>query len=211
MIAALVLAAAAAPTVTDADLAFARLAQEQGQWTAFRSTATPDAIWFTPRPSSVQDDLKDAQDPAKSVAWWPIEAWQSCDGTLGVTTGGALWPDGHASRYTTIWRRQPDGGWKWIYDNGQNLAAPLPRSKPRFVRASCKTVAEPMTFPRPTGREQGAGGSKDGTLVYWWIIDAGAHSLKVRMWDGGKAAIVHERNVPAPPVKLAPGGDAPIQ
>ena len=36
--------------VVSAELAFARLAQEKGQWTAFRETASDAAIMFTPQP-----------------------------------------------------------------------------------------------------------------------------------------------------------------
>ncbi len=107
----------------------------------------------------------------------------------------------HAARW------HADGAWP-----AQNLAAPLPRTKPTFVKASCKSIAEPMTFPRVAGVEQGAGGSKDGTMVYWWTVDGtGAHKLKVHIWNGQTNTVVHERNVPAPPVKLAPGADAPNQ
>lgn len=206
MIVALALAAAAAaPTVVDADRAFAQMAQDKGQWTAFRTTATPDAIWFRSRPSEVQDDLKDARNPAKSVAWWPTQAWQSCDGTMGVTTGGAIWPDGHASRYTTIWRRQADGGWKWVYDNGETIAAPLPKTRVKVTRASCLSYTEPMVFPRVAGVEQGAGGSKDGSLVFWWTVAAdGKHQLKVHLWDGTASVLAHERDISMPPAQPMP-------
>jgi hypothetical protein len=41
--------------VISAELAFARLAQEKGQWTAFRQTATSDAVMFVPQRVRAQD------------------------------------------------------------------------------------------------------------------------------------------------------------
>ena len=57
MIAALLLAAAAAPTAIDAEHAFARDAQRIGQWTAFRKWADSDAVMFTPQAAWARDFL----------------------------------------------------------------------------------------------------------------------------------------------------------
>lgn len=201
MIAAMLLAAAApaAATVIDADRAFARLAQDKGQWTAFRATAAPSATLFTPQPTPLADALKDAPDPAKAVEWWPTAGWQSCDGTLGVTTGGAVWPDGHFSRYTTIWQREPGGSWKWVYDNGENVADAPARTTPALTKASCKGRPEPKIFTRMADHKQDLGRAADGSLVYWWTTGpAGDHRLAVFSWDGAQHAMVHDRAIAAP-------------
>jgi hypothetical protein len=50
ILASLLLAAAAAPlTAVEAERAFAADAQKQGQWTAFRKWAAPDAVMWTPQ------------------------------------------------------------------------------------------------------------------------------------------------------------------
>lgn len=184
MIAALLLAAAAPQSVVDAEEAFAALAQKRGQWTAFRATAAPDAIMFLPNATRVQDWLKDRKDPPVSVKWWPTKAWQSCDGSLAVTTGGALWPDGRHGYFTTIWKRQPDGGWKWVLDHGDYIDAP--RVPPKRVTVGkplgCKPFVIIQTPPPP---EPGSGGfqryyaSDDRTLVVNAIGFSGGHTVIV--------------------------------
>src|SRR3546814_15677912 len=47
-----------------AEIRFAQRAQEEGQWTAFRETAHPDAVMFVPERVKAQDWLKSQKDPA---------------------------------------------------------------------------------------------------------------------------------------------------
>jgi ketosteroid isomerase-like protein len=56
------------------------------------------------------------------LAWAPIASGKS--GALGFTVGkatftGARPEDGWRSTYVTIWRRQPDGTWKVLFDTGR--------------------------------------------------------------------------------------------
>src|SRR3546814_14659984 len=50
-----------------AEIRFAQRAQEEGQWTAFRETAHPDAVMFVPERVKAQDWLKSQKDPAEAV------------------------------------------------------------------------------------------------------------------------------------------------
>ena len=86
--------------VIAAELAFAKLAQVKGQWTAFRSTATKDAVMFVPQMVYAQAFLKDKADPASAVKWQPHQVWSSCDGTLAVTRGGWQRADGSTGYFT---------------------------------------------------------------------------------------------------------------
>src|SRR6476659_1146456 len=54
-----------------AELAFAQLAQDKGQWTAFRETATADAVMFVPQSVQAQAFLKNRANPAVAVKWQP--------------------------------------------------------------------------------------------------------------------------------------------
>ncbi len=61
------------------------------------------------------------------LAWAPIASGKS--GDLGFTVGkatftGATPDDGWRSTYVTIWRRQPDGSWKVLFDTGRIVHAP---------------------------------------------------------------------------------------
>jgi hypothetical protein len=56
------------------------------------------------------------------LAWAPIASGKA--GDLGYTVGkatytGATPTDGWRSTYVTIWRRQPDGTWKVLFDTGR--------------------------------------------------------------------------------------------
>ncbi len=201
MIVAILALAAAAPTVIDAERAFVQMAQDRGQWTAFRATAAPDAVLFMPQPVNAHEFLKPLKDPPKAVRWWPVKSWQSCDGTLAVNTGGAVWPDGHYSYFTTVWQRQSDGGWKWVYDNGVNAGVKLEQvTKPITEQSPCKYeygLPPPPLVHVYDAIKEGGYTSKDGTLGAGWFVTAtGRHDFHV--WQAGKSGFVHTLDVPAP-------------
>jgi len=113
--------------IATAERGFARRAQAEGQWRAFRATAAPDAIMFVPDPKPVTVALKDASEPAVPVMWWPATIGTSCDATLGVSTGPWVRAAaGGFGTFTTIWKRVGTG-YRWMLDHGRNT--------PRFVAA----------------------------------------------------------------------------
>ena len=120
------------------ELAFNRMAQDKGQWTAFREFADEDAVMFVPQAVKARDWLKGRGDPAQAVTWQPYQVWMSCDGTLGVTKGAWQRPNGTVGYFTTIWRKQgkpgKNGEYLWVLDQGDVLPEPLP--EPDFLSAS---------------------------------------------------------------------------
>ena len=64
--------------------------------------------------------------PAGAVLeWWPVAAEIAPSGDLGCTVGEAkITSLNHYSKYLTIWRRQPDGTWKFVADGGNVRPAP---------------------------------------------------------------------------------------
>ena len=66
-------------SVIAAEIAFNRLAQKKGQWTAFRETAADDAVMFVPQRVVAKDWLKKQADPPASVSWSPSIVYVSCD------------------------------------------------------------------------------------------------------------------------------------
>ena len=187
-----------AMTAVDAERAFIADAKTLGQWTAFRKWAAPDAIFLPPE--SVHKALKDAPDPPKAVDWWPTSSFVSCDGDTAANTGGAAWPDGHASYFSTIWQRQADGGWKYKLDHGDNLATVRPRIAPKVRKASCTPVRGLPEPPAGTDGNGGGGSSRDSTLVWWHDgIPGGGHRFVVKLWNGrGWDAVIEDRVVPKP-------------
>jgi hypothetical protein len=198
----------ASQTAVDAERAFYRAAQTKGQWTAFREFAAPDATVFTPQPARAHEVLP-AKNPAVAVQWWPAESYVSCDGKVAVNTGPWLRPES-VGYFTTVWERQPDGGWKWIMDGGDGLEKPraLPE-KPQVRRALCRTTNKGLilrkrfvgvqTDPPDPGLKTGGGSSPDGTLEWYWVVSSdGSREFRAEIWNGRKYEAVIFNKIAAP-------------
>jgi hypothetical protein len=183
------LAAAAAPAdAVEAERAFAAMAQTQGQNTAFRAYAAPEAVMFTPQPVPAHDFLKGRPDPPPGLMWWPSHSYVSCDGRVAVNTGPWLSGGGRKHGYfMTVWVKQPDGSWRWVYDAGNSEPKPAPAGdRAIVVRPDCSARARRLEPPGPSvGPEQrGYGRSPDGSLVWEWTSKKGGERLfEVRLRD----------------------------
>lgn len=184
--------------VIAAELAFARLAQEKGQWAAFRATAANGAEMFVPQRVKAADWLKARAEPAVAVKWQPHAVWSSCDGSFAVTRGG--WDSPNASgSFATIWQREKNGGYKWLSD--MSLTADGPAAAPEMIVArvaECKVrpAAPPVLVATDTDWQ--TGGSRDGTLQWGTGVTAlGGRTIKVSLWNGTVFEPVLEHTVPA--------------
>lgn len=201
------LGASAEPSaVIAAELAFAREARERGTWTAFRRTATPDALWPAPGWQNVQTALKGMADPAQPIMREPDQLWVSCDGSFALSTGPATDPSGKRARFATIWQRQDDGRYRWVLDQGLNLETDYARPEMIGAKvASCgeRRRAQPYRARRGEGWQSGQ--SDDGTLA-WTSTLAGdcGRTFSVRARQGGAMSEVF-RGAAAPPAPQAGG------
>jgi hypothetical protein len=182
-----------------AEIGFARLAQEEGQWTAFRETSHPDAVMFVPERVKAQDWLKSQKDPAEAVKWQPHAVYVSCDGNSGVTTGA--WQKGPANGFfTTVWMRDKKGRLSWILDHGDALAAP--REAPEFIaskRAVCGSRPAVPIEAGGEGEDRVVGLSGDQTLSWTSTVRADkSRRVTIRLWDGKEMATVIDDQVAAP-------------
>ena len=127
IIAAPILAADPADVLKEADRAFAKLAHEKGPGPAFQAFAAPSVTLLNSAGPPVTPEQLGKRFPAGAqFEWAPDEAVISAGGDLGYTLGHAKVTtpnkDGKLessnSRYITIWRKQPDGSWKFILDGG---------------------------------------------------------------------------------------------
>lgn len=114
--------------VVDAERAFAADFPALGFKGSFLKHSAPDAIVLQPDPANAQQslgalpDLKPDQRRAL-LTWWPTFAGISRSGDLGFTTGPYAVDGERQGHYFTVWRKQQDGSWKWIFDAGVGATA----------------------------------------------------------------------------------------
>ena len=201
------------------EIAWARAAREQGQWTSFELYAAPGALLHTPVGLIVAAPWLAAQkNPTEPVRWRPRAVWMSCDGTMAVSEGRFRDPAGHVGSYMTAWARQADGTYKWTYD----VAAPddpQPPKRPDLPEAEgdeivvmaleaiqgrvsdCPNQAEPVGALEPWIGAVGSRGdsslSADKTLRWGWTHEApGMRSVTVAYWKDGAWQTVLQKSFP---------------
>jgi ketosteroid isomerase-like protein len=185
--------ALAGQPVEAAERAFAAMAQTKGQWTAFRAYAAPDANMLVGTLQPAAAFLADRADPPSAVMWWPARTYTSCDGTLAFSTGPYRGAAKEQGQFFTIWARQPDGGWKWVYDGGGPVRTAVPAGEAvRAVRAGCRVPKE-----QPAMITSGiTGASADGTLR-WSVSRVGPklHRVRVLFVRNGRWEVAQDTRV----------------
>ena len=120
--------------------AFCAMAKEKGLLAAFQYFAAPDVAFIDTDPRQWRGSAAVLQrigpdQPGVSLTWSAYYTDVSDDGTLGYNYGRyesrRMGPDAkesvHNGWFLTIWKRQPDGSWKYVMDNG---APDRPAPKP---------------------------------------------------------------------------------
>ncbi|MBI1402465.1 MAG: hypothetical protein GC147_04555 [Porphyrobacter sp.] len=198
--------AAQPSTIVAAELAFARAAREEGQWTAFRRFAAPGAVLHLPAgPVPLDTALAGRADPPAAVQWEPRSVAISCDGALAVSQGRYRDPDGTVGNFVTVWERQSDGDYRFVYDAGGPDVPQPPPKKPvedgdivvtsldavLGLVASCPRGGAEVPPPPaiPVGEEGKADAhlSRDGTLRWRWDQrDDGTRTVTVDYFSEGR-------------------------
>lgn len=170
------------------EIAFARLAQEKGQWAAFRKMADPEAVLFVPQRVAAEPWLKRRAEPPVAVRWQAQAVWASCDGLIAVTTG-AWQQSGASGRYVTVWRRQDKGAYRWLLDMNIAGAAPAaPEMIPALV-ADCdgERLAPGSAEALQPGDDSETSVSRDGSLRWTSTVRAdGSRRFALTMRQDGK-------------------------
>ena len=201
------------------EIAWARAAREQGQWTSFEIYAASGAlIHGVNGPIVAAPWLATQKNPAEPVRWRPRAVWMSCDGTMAVSEGRFRDPSGNVGSYMTAWARQADGAYKWTYD----VAAPddpQPPKRPDLPEAEgdeivvmaleaiqgrvadCANSTEPVGPVEPWVGAAGSRGddslSADKTLRWGWTHEApGMRSVTVSYWKDGAWQTVLQKSFP---------------
>ena len=137
--------------VVEAEHAFAAYSIEHGMKDAFLRFAAPDGIVFRRGPvNAIEVWTQTNPAPTGLLTWWPAYADVSRAGDLGWTTGPYEFRENPADKepsgtghFATLWRRQPDGSFKFVLDFGIRHAAP----------ASAETVLQyPPSIQKNAGR-----------------------------------------------------------
>ncbi len=174
-------------TIVATEVAYARDAKEQGQYTAAgQYSATGALLHGRNGPVPAQAVFTSAGNPETPVEWGPRTVVMSCDGALALSVGRFRDQEGLVGNYVTTWVRQPDNSYKWIYDvAGRDDPQPPPRREFEDgdivvtaidsilgLVATCPRAGE--TVPPPPAIPVGEDGasdaqlSRDGTLRWWW-------------------------------------------
>jgi hypothetical protein len=179
--------AAQPSTIVAAEIAFARAAREQGQWTAFRQFAAPGALLHgADGPFLIEPWLATQTDPPQAVQWEPRAVVISCDGALAVSQGRYRDPEGKVGNFVTVWERQGNGDYRYVFDaGGDDVPQPPPRPKVEDgdivvtsidavlgMVASCPRgggeIPPPPAIPLGEDGKTDAKLSRDGTLRWRW-------------------------------------------
>jgi len=119
---------------------FSAMAQTKGLLAAFQHFGAPDVAFLDvdPRkfrgPDAVRERMTGADKPGVTLTWSASFTDVSDDGTLGYNYGRyerrGPGPDGketvRGGWFLTIWKRQPDGTWRYVMDNGTPDRPPTP-------------------------------------------------------------------------------------
>lgn len=163
-------AADPAPVIA-AERAFAADGAKNGVRASFLRWSAPEAIVFAPEPVNAQSFYAARPEkPGPALTWRPTYAGLAQSGDLGFTTGPYARGGEPAGHYVTVWARQPDGGWKWIYDGGvDNDASGAPPADAPVAALPGMTVAA-----QPAAAAMAAVGAAEDALAAKAQTDAAA-------------------------------------
>lgn len=211
--------AAQPSTIVSTELAFARTAREDGQWTAFREFSAPGALLHGAGGIiAAAPFLEGRRDPEEAVQWGVRTVSMSCDGEFAVSQGRFRDPAGLVGTYITIWQRQSNNEYRWIYDGA---SADVPQPPPRAqvedgdivvtaidaiegLVATCPRADETIPAPptdSPVGmRASDVRQSRDGTLRWrYQHLDNGTKFVAAEYFYEGQWLTAIEETLAAPP------------
>ncbi|MFN3584787.1 DUF4440 domain-containing protein [Phenylobacterium sp.] len=133
-----------APVVA-AERAFAADGLELGVRDSFLKHSAPEGIVLAPEPRLAKAVYEKPQPKGPPLVWWPLWAGISRSGDLGFTTGPYTFDGQPRAWYFTVWAKQPDGSWKWLFDGG-----------PPSTIEGAAPKDSPVTYARLAAREAGS-------------------------------------------------------
>ena len=112
-------------SLINAERAFAKKSMETNAKEAFLAFIADDGMLFTPDPVSGKEAWQKRPAPDYTLDWWPTYSDISRSADLGWNTGPYVitLKDGkHLYGYfSTVWRKQADGTWRFVTDLGASM------------------------------------------------------------------------------------------
>lgn len=134
-----------APVVA-AERAFAADGLAMGVQASFLKHSAPEGIVLAPEPLLAKAVFGQPRPNGAPLVWWPLWAGIARSGDLGFTTGPYTRDGKPGGYYFTVWAKQPDGSWKWLFDGGppsdQTGAAPQ-GSDVAYAKLSARQAGSP--------------------------------------------------------------------
>jgi ketosteroid isomerase-like protein len=108
--------------IEDTERAFAQAVAQSGIAAGFRQFAAPDAVLFLPDPVPAGPELAGAR-WAGEFLWRPQYVAVAPSGDLAFSAGPSLLRGArpYGGFYLTVWKRQPDGSWKFLLDHAVDM------------------------------------------------------------------------------------------
>jgi ketosteroid isomerase-like protein len=113
-----------AAQIEAAERAFAADGATMGVRDSFLKHMADDAIVFAPSPTNAKALY--AARPSEGgpkLQWWPVWVVAAKSGDFGLSIGPWAIDGKRGGWFATIWRRDADGVWRWVYDGGATAEA----------------------------------------------------------------------------------------
>ncbi len=139
----------------NAELAFAKMADEQGTQAAFLSVLDDMGVLFRPGPVNGKAWLRQQKPDASKLTWFPTFVEVSEEGDLGYSTGPYQWRAHAESKqaahghFVSVWGHRA-GRWQLLLDMGSPHAAPGeedPIFEPENAKGAMKAEPLPLFSP----------------------------------------------------------------
>ncbi|WP_374469432.1 DUF4440 domain-containing protein [Phenylobacterium sp.] len=147
-----------APVVA-AERAFAADGLALGVRDSFLKHSAPEGIVLAPDPTLAKAAFAAPQPKGPDLVWWPLWAGIAQSGDLGFTTGPYTFAGKPGAWYFTVWAKQPDGSWKWLFDGGppSDTTGAAPKDSPvAYARMSARRAGSPSQAMTEVSRAETA-------------------------------------------------------
>ncbi|HEY8615356.1 DUF4440 domain-containing protein [Phenylobacterium sp.] len=145
--------------VVAAERAFAADGLALGVQASFYKHSAPEGIVLSPDPTLAKAAFAEPRPKGPDLVWWPLWAGVAQSGDLGFTTGPYAFGGKPGAWYFTVWAKQPDGSWKWLFDGGppSDPTGAAPKDSPvAYARASARKAGSPAKAMTEVSRAETA-------------------------------------------------------